>query len=116
AEADDAVRFRRALGTREERRARRGDLVRRALRIELHHQLARFVGRLRRLAVKQIGRAGEEAFVRETVADVLDVPHESPPFLNHDDRRTVARLRCGEIAEIDSLSHGARFYTSVTFG
>src|SRR6185369_14432335 len=117
AEADHAVRLRRTLGTRQEPGAGRGDLVRRAFGIELHHQLAGFIRRLRGLAVKQIGSTREEAFIREAVADVLDVPHQAPPFLNDDDRGTVARFWCSEVAKFVALTHGWRFYyEGVTFG
>src|SRR6185503_11460479 len=58
-----------------------------------HHQLPRFVRRLRRLAVIQIRRERDKTFTRKPVANVFDVIHETPPLLNHNHTWTTATLR-----------------------
>src|SRR5919108_5952805 len=62
-----------------------------------HHQLARFVRRLCRLTVKEIGRERNKTFLREPVANVFNVIHKPPPLLNHDHAWTTATLRDREV-------------------
>src|SRR5690606_13173210 len=50
-----------------------------------HHQLPGLVRLIDHLAVVEVGGERYEAFLREAVADVLDVAVEAPPFLDNDD-------------------------------
>src|SRR6185369_3910159 len=58
---------------------------------------AGFIWRLGRFTVIEIGRERDEAFIRESIANIFNVIHESPPLLNHDDARTTALFRRREI-------------------
>ena len=50
------------------------------------------------VAVVEVGREGHEALGGEAVADLLDVGHEAPPLLDHDQAGTAARHRGGQVA------------------
>ncbi len=79
------------------------------LRIEFHQQPSGFIGRGRGLAVEEIGGDRGEAFAGETVNDLFDVRHQSPPLLNDHDAGPFA----GEISltgvavrrKFDALAH-----------
>ncbi len=89
---------------------------------ERHHLLAGLVGLGHLRPPVQVGRQGHEAVGREPVADVLDVGHEAPPLLDHDDARAAARRRHRQISlvlgsvarKFDHLAHGRRPYTGRT--
>ena len=57
-----------------------------------HHQLACVVGTFGHVAVIEIGSEGNVSCGGKTVTDVLDMIHESPPFLEHDDAGAAARF------------------------
>ena len=86
--------------------------------VEGHHQLAGLVGLGRGLSVEQIGRQGDEPLGGEPVDDVLDVRHEAPPLLDHDQSRTATRFGHGAVAgtgvavarKFDVFTHGREPY------
>jgi hypothetical protein len=82
---------------REQEVYRAAQIFFRLLDVERHHQLARFVRRLGRAPVIEIGRERDEARGGKAFGHAFDVRHESPPFLYHDDAcALLARLRQGQ--------------------
>ena len=73
-----------------------------------HHHLARAVGVVRGLAAVQVGGEGDEALLRQAVADVGDVVGEAPPLLDDDDARAAAALGEGEVAVRGAVAAGER--------
>ena len=82
--------------------------------VERHHQLAGLVGLGRGASAVQIRRQGTEPGGGEAVAHALDVGHEPPPLLDHDDARPATIGWCvvpvpGAAVgfELDHVSQGA---------
>src|SRR5437899_5475267 len=77
--------------------------------VERHEELAGPVGLVGRLAVVHVGRQRGEALGGEAVTDVLDVLYESPPLLDHEHARALARRgRCevtGGLAAVRGKLH-----------
>ena len=90
AEADDSVGLRRAFGSLQEPLTRAGDLALRALRVEFHEHLSRFVRGPGRLAVKQIRSDCCESLLGKAIHHIFDVRHQAPPLLNDDNGGTLS--------------------------
>src|ERR1700741_1105814 len=79
---------------------------------ECHHELSGFIRRLRGFAVIHVRREGHESFFCKTVANVFDVIHQAPPFLNHDHTWTTAQLWCRQIsASVSSVKRKLHHFT-----
>ena len=74
------------------------EIARRAGDLEIHHQPARHVRVVGRLAAVEIRRQGHEALASQPIADVANVGHEPPPLLDHDHAGAPTGSREGEIA------------------
>jgi len=60
------------------------EIAARALDLESHHQAPGFIWIRRRLTAIEIGSQCNEAGTRQTITDVANLRHQSPPFLQHD--------------------------------
>src|SRR5262249_3468512 len=66
--------------------------------VEGHEELTGAVRLAGGLAVVHVGRERREALAGEPIADALDVADESPPFLEHEHARALARGRRGQVS------------------